>query len=64
VEPSRLYQSRQFLGDLIRQIDIYGFHSNSILGDQTVCMYALRVSPATGSVKAPQAIWRFGPIRW
>ncbi len=29
-EPSRLYQSRQFLGDLFRQIDIYGFHSISI----------------------------------
>jgi len=26
-EPSRFYQSRQFLGDLFRQIDIYGFHS-------------------------------------
>jgi hypothetical protein len=64
VEPSRLYQSRQFLGDLVRQIDIYGFHRNSILGDQSVCMYALRVSPAAGSVKAPQAIWRFAPIRW
>ena len=31
VEPSGLYQSRQFLADLFRQIDIYGFHGNSIL---------------------------------
>ena len=61
VEPSRLHQSGQFLGDLVRQIDIYGFHSNSTLGDQSVCVHALRVSPGAGSVKAPQvapqAIW-------
>jgi hypothetical protein len=48
VEPSRLYQSRQFLGDLVRQIDFYGFHSNSILGDRSVCAYSVRVSPAAG----------------
>jgi len=30
-EPSRLNQSRQLLGDLFRQIDIYGFHLNSVL---------------------------------
>ncbi len=29
-KPSRLYQSRQFLSNLFRQINIYGFHSNSI----------------------------------
>ncbi len=58
VEPSRLYQSRQFLGDLVRQIDIYGFHSNSILGDRSVCVHPFRVSPAAGSVKAPQGILR------
>jgi hypothetical protein len=53
VEPSRLYQSRQFLGDLVRQIDIYGFHSNSILRDQSVSVYALRVSPAGEISQAP-----------
>ena len=30
VEPPRLNQSRQFFGNLFRQIDVYGFHSNSI----------------------------------
>ena len=29
-EPSRLYKLRQLLSDLFRQIDIDGFHSNSI----------------------------------
>jgi hypothetical protein len=64
VEPSHFYQSRQFLGDLVRQIDIYGLHGNSILGDQSVCLYPLRVNPTAGSVKAPQAIWRCAPVRW
>jgi len=57
VEPSRFYQSRQFLSDLVRQIDIYGLHGNSILGGQSVRLYPLRVNPAVGSVKAPQATW-------
>jgi len=64
VEPSRLYQSRQFLGDLVGQINIYRFHSNSILGDKTVCTHALRVSPGAVRVKPPQASWQAAPIRW
>jgi len=54
VEPPRLYQSGQLLGDLVRQTNIYGFHSNSILGDQGIRAYALRVSPTARSVKAPR----------
>jgi hypothetical protein len=61
VEPSRLYQSRQFLSDFVRQIDIYGFHSNSVLEDQSICTHALRVNPTAGSVKASQVV---RPVRW
>ncbi len=64
VEPSRLYQPRQFLSDFVRQIDIYGFHSNPSLADRSVRAYALRVSPKAGSVKGHQAIPQFAPMGW
>ena len=58
-EPSRLHESRQFLGHLVGQIDAYGFHGNSVLRDQTVSLHTLRVNPRVVSVKASHAVWQF-----
>jgi len=46
-KPSCLNKSRQFLGDLFRQIDIYGFHSNPILGDRTLTRLSRSAGRAT-----------------